>query len=279
IFDVVVWGTPEVRSNLEALRSLRVETPTGGRVPLNDVADVIVAPVPNKITRESASRYTEVTCNVRGRDLGSVARDIRSMVSKITFDSGYHPEILGEYAAQQASRNRIIVLSIMSVIGVFLILHVSFNSARLAMLVFLGLPFALIGSVISVFVAGGVLSLGSLVGFITVLGISARNSIMLISHYNHLQEIEGHPFNINLIVRGAMERLVPILMTTITTGLALLPIVIGGNLPGQEIEHPMAIVIVGGLVSSILLNLFVLPVMYWKLRGHTIPTSNNTEIP
>lgn len=279
IFDVVVWGTPEVRANLDKLRSLKIETPVGAIVPLNDVADIIVAPVPNQITRESASRYTEVTCNVRGRDLGSVTREIKNVINKITFDSGYHPEILGEYAAQQASRNRIIMLSIMSVAGIFLILHVSFNSARLALIVFMGLPFALIGCVISTFVGGGVLSLGSLVGFITVLGISARNSIMLISHYNHLERVEGNPFDINLIIRGSMERLVPILMTTMTTGLALLPIIIGGNLPGQEIEHPMAIVIIGGLVSSILLNLFVLPVMYWKLRGDAMPTLHNSDIP
>ncbi len=264
IFDVVVWGAPNVRDNLDALRSLRIELPTGGIVPLNEVADVIVAPVPNKITRESASRYTEITCNVRDRDLGSVVRDIRSRVKNISFESGYHPEVLGEYAAQEASRNRIIILSIMSVIGIFLILHMSFGSVILALLVFIGLPFALIGSVVATFMGGGVLSLGSLIGFITVLGISARNSIMLISHYNHLVIEEGQSFDINLIVSGAMERLVPILMTTLTTGLALMPIVIGGNLPGQEIEHPMAIVIIGGLTSSILLNLFVMPVMYWK---------------
>ena len=272
IFDVVVWGVPQVRNSLDALRSLRINTPTGGIVPLSEVAGVIVAPVPNKITRESASRYTEVTCNVRGRNLGSVARDIKSRVGNIPFDSGYHPEILGEYAAQEESRNRIIILSIVAVIGIFLILHVSFGSVRLALLVFLGLPFALIGGVVAAFLGGGVLSLGSLIGFITVLGISARNSIMLISHYNHLETEEGQLFDINLIVRGAMERLVPILMTTLTTGLALFPIIIGGNLPGQEIEHPMAVVIVGGLVSSILLNLFVMPVMYWKLRGHLKPT-------
>ncbi len=129
---------------------------------------------------------------------------------------------------------------------------------------FLGLPFALIGGVVAAFIGGGVLSLGSLIGFITVLGISARNSIMLFSHYNHLEIEEGMPFDIELIVRGAIERLVPILMTSITTSLALLPLIIGGNLPGQEIEHPMAIVIVVGLVSSILLNLFAMPVMYWK---------------
>lgn len=264
IFDVVVMGIPHVRNSVNALRSLRIETPTRGMVPLNDVANVIVAPTPNKITRESASRYTEVTCNVQDRDLGSVSREIENIIGTIPFMSGYHPEILGEYVAQKASRNRIIILSIIVIIAIFLVLHASFGSVRLALLVFLALPFALIGGVVSAFIGGGVLSLGSLIGFITVLGISARNSIMLISHYNNLEREEDQPFNQELIIRGAIERLVPILMTALTTGLALVPIIIGGILPGQEIEHPMAIVIIGGLVSSTLLNLIVMPVIYWK---------------
>ena len=264
IFDVVVWGVPDVRSNLPALRSLMIDTPTGGLVPLREVADVYVSPTPNQITRESASRYTEVTCNVRGRDLGSVARDIQERVRQVPFDRGYHPELLGEYAAQQASKNRILALSVLALIGIFIILQSDFGSIRLALLVLAGLPFALIGGVVSTLFIGGVLSLGSLIGFVTVLGIAARNSIMLISHYRHLQLNEDQPFGLELIIRGAKERLAPILMTAMTTALALLPIIVGGNRPGQEIEHPMALVILGGLVSSALLNLFVMPVIYWK---------------
>jgi CzcA family heavy metal efflux pump len=264
IFDVVVWGAPQVRSNIDSLRSLRIETPTGGLIPLEEVADVYVGPAPNQITRESASRYTEVTCNIRGRDLGSVAREIESKVKGIPFARGYHPEFLGEYAAQRASRQRILALSVFALIGIFLILFTDFGSSRLAFLVIAGLPFALIGGVFSAVVSGGVLSLGSLIGFVTVLGVAARNSIMLISHYKHLQVEEGLSFGIDLVIRGAKERLAPILMTALTTALALLPIVIGGNRPGQEIEHPMAIVILGGLVSSTLLNLLVMPVLYWK---------------
>ena len=274
IFDVVVWGTPHVRSDIYALRNLRIETPTGGLIPLEDVADVHIGPTPNQITRESASRYTEVTCNVRGRDLGSVAREIENKVKQIPFDRGYHPEFLGEYAAQRASRQRILALSFFALIGIFLILFTDFGSSRLAFLVIAGLPFALIGGVFSAVVSGGVLSLGSLIGFVTVLGVAARNSIMLISHYKHLQTEEGQSFGIDLIIRGAKERLAPILMTALTTALALLPIVIGGNRPGQEIEHPMALVILGGLVSSTLLNLLVMPVLYWKygkVRDLTTP--------
>jgi Cu/Ag efflux pump CusA len=264
VFDVVVWGAPAVRDNVEALRELRIITPTGGLVPLREVADIIIAPTPNLITREAASRYTEVTCNVRGRDLGSVARDIEKKVDSVHFERGYHPEFLGEYAAQQASKNRILALSVLAMIGIMLILHADFGSLRLAMLVFFSLPFALVGGVIGVIITGGVLSLGALVGFVTVLGIAARNTIMLVSHYRHLEKEEGMAFGFDLIMRGAMERLAPILMTALAAALALLPIVLGGTSPGQEIEHPMAVVILGGLISSTALNLLVLPVLYWR---------------
>lgn len=264
IFDVYVWGAARVRSNLESLRNMMIETPSGGLVPLREVADVYIAPTPNQIMRESASRYTEVTCNVRGRDLGRVARDISSRVEKMPFPRGYHPEMLGEYAAQKASKNRMFVLFLLALIGIFLLLHTDFNSARLAVLVLAGLPFALIGGVFSAVVSGGVLSLGSLIGFVTVLGVAARNSIMLISHYTYLEMEEKQPFDIALIIRGSKERLAPILMTAMTTALALLAIIIGGNRSGQEIEFPMALVILGGLVSSTLLNLLVMPVLYWK---------------
>jgi CzcA family heavy metal efflux pump len=264
IFDVAVWGTPEVRSDLMALQSLMLDIPSGGFVPLREVADVFISPVPNQITREFASRYTEVTCNVKGRDLGRVARDIESRLENISFDRGYHPELLGEYAAQQEAKNRILALSVLALIGIFIILYSDFGSARLALLVFTGLPFALTGGIISALISGGVLSLGSLIGFITVLGIAARNSIMLISHYRHLEFNEGEEFGLPLVIRGAKERLMPILLTAMTTALALLAIIIGGNRPGQEIEYPMALVILGGLITSALLNLFIMPLIYWR---------------
>jgi CzcA family heavy metal efflux pump len=267
IFDVVVWGSADVRSNVNSLQSLMVDIPTGGLVPLSEVADVSIAPVPNQITREFASRYTEVTCNVRGRDLGRVARDIESKLQVLSFERGYHPELLGEYAAQKESKNRVLALSLLSLIGIFIILQADFSSTRLALTVFSGLPFALTGGVIVALLSGGVLSLGSLIGFITVLGIAVRNSIMLISHYRHLEFKEGEEFGLPLIIRGAKERLLAILLTTMTTALALLAIIVGGNRPGQEIEYPMALVILGGLITSALVNLFVLPLLYWKY-GH-----------
>ncbi|MBN1559693.1 efflux RND transporter permease subunit [candidate division KSB1 bacterium] len=263
IFDIVVWGAPAVRTDLEKVRALKISTP-GGLVPVREVADIYIAPTPNQITREYASRYTEVTCNVRGRDLGSVARDIEARVKTIPFERGYHPEILGEYAAQRAAKNRIFLLSLVALMGIFLILYSDFGSSRLAGLIFLGLPFALIGGVLGVLANKGILSLGSLVGFVTVIGIAARNSIMLISHYRHLQLEEKMPFGLELVIRGAKERLAPIMMTALTTALALMPIILAGNRPGQEIEHPMALVILGGLVTSALLNLLVMPVLYWS---------------
>jgi CzcA family heavy metal efflux pump len=264
IFDVVVWGTAEQRSNIETIRELQIDLPRGGRVPLKDVADVYVAPTPNEITRESSSRRIDVTCNTKGKDLGSVARDIEEKLKGISFASDYHPEILGEYAERQESQNRLYSLMLLSLLGIFLILYADFNSYRIAFLILSSLPFALTGCIIAAWISGGVLSLGSLVGFVTVLGIAARNAIMLISHYRHLQEEENEPFGLNLIIRGALERMTPIVMTALAASLALLPIVVSGNKPGQEIEYPMAIVILGGLITSTILNLFFLPLIYWR---------------
>jgi Cu/Ag efflux pump CusA len=158
----------------------------------------------------------------------------------------------------------LLLLSLFSLAGVFMLLLADFQSFRLALIVFLSLPFALIGGIAGAFLGGGVISLGSLIGFVTVLGVAARNGIMLIGHYRYLQEEEGMPFDNELILRGAEERLSPILMTALTTGLALVPLVIAGNLPGHEIEYPMAFVILGGLTTSTIMNLLVLPALYAK---------------
>lgn len=264
IFDCVVWGAPRVRHDIAALQALAIDTPSGGQVPLGQVADVFVAPTPSQITREKDSRYIDVTCNVAGRDLGSVAREIKTQVDSIVFDTGYHPEILGEYAERQQSKNRLLGVAVLSAIGIFFIVYADFASARLALLVMLGLPFALTGSIFSALFSGGALSLGSIVGLVTVLGMAARNGIMLISHYRHLETQENVQFGQELVVRGAMERVSPILMTVLTTALALVPIAVGGNRPGQEIEYLMAVVIIGGLFTSTLLSLLFMPALYWK---------------
>jgi Cu/Ag efflux pump CusA len=264
IFDVVVWGTPQVRGSIESLRQVRINVPSGGDVPLGEVADVRIAPTPNVIQREGASRRIDVSCDVKGRDLGSVARDIETRVEALSFEREYHPEFLGEYAARQQSRNRLLALAGLSLLGILLLLHADFRSPRLVALVFASLPLALVGGVIATLLTGATLSLGSLVGFVTVLGIAARNGIMLVSHYRHLESEEQETFGRRLVMRGSEERLAPILMTALATGLALVPIVIGGNRPGHEIEHPMAVVILGGLVTSTLLNLFLMPALYLR---------------
>ena len=262
IFDVTVWGDPAARRDLRSLQELRLATPSGANIPLRDVAEVRIAPTPNEISRENGSRKIDISCNVRGRDLGAVAREIESAVLALDYERGYHPEILGEYAARQEARNRLFSVGALSLLGIILILYSDFQSASIAFLLTLSLPFALVGAVWSAFMSGGVLSLGSLIGFVTVIGIAARNGIMLVSHYRHLEKEEGVPFSRELILRGSEERLAPILMTALTTALALLPIILGGDRPGYEIEHPMAVVIVGGLLTSTALNLLFLPALF-----------------
>ncbi len=267
IHDVAVWGEARVRTDIQALRELLIETPSGGHVLLGDVADLEIVPSPNEIKREGASRRIDVTCNVEGRDLGSVAREIETAVRAMHFPHGYHPKFLGEYAARQEARQRLIGLSLIAVIGMLVLLQVDFQSIRLTLLVGLTLPFALIGGVFAAWWVSGVLSLGSLIGFVTVLGIAARNGILLVSHYRHLELDEGEAFGPALILRGAEERLTPILMTAGCAALALVPLVLKGNVPGQEIEFPMALVILGGLVTSTLLNLLLMPALYGAVLG------------
>ena len=264
IHAVAVWSIPEARTDITSLRELLIEAPGGAAVRLGEVADIAIMPTPNEIKREGASRRIDVTCNVAGRDLGAVARDLEARLATVKFPAGHHPELLGEYKERHDSSQRLLWLTFAALGGIFVLLLADFQSLRLSLLVFLTLPFALIGGVFAAKLNGGVLSLGSLVGFVTVLGIAARNGIMLVSHFRHLEREESEPFSRALILRGAEERLAPILMTAATAGLALLPLVWRGNLPGHEIEYPMAIVILGGLVTSTLLNVFLLPVLYLR---------------
>jgi CzcA family heavy metal efflux pump len=262
IYQVAVWGVPEVRTDLDAVRRCLIPTPGGGYVPLADVAEVAVVASPNIIQREHTSRRIDVTCNVRDRDLASVARDIEARVKVVPFERGYHPEFLGEYAAQAASRRQMLLVGIGAAVGIVVLLFAELRSWRHVALVLLGFLFAFIGGVLGAWLGGGIISLGSLVGFVTVVGISVRTGIMLVSHYRHLEAQEGVPFGDELAIRGAEERLAPIVMTSLTTVLALMPLVIAGNRPGHEIEYPMALVILGGLSAATLMNLFLMPALY-----------------
>lgn len=267
VYDVMVWSKPEARSSLDDIQGLLIDTPKGGRIRLDEVAEVIIAPTPNVIKREGASRRIDIGANVRGRDLGSVVADVEKQLATVNLPLGYYTEMIGEYTERQASQRRLVLTSIIAIIAIYILLQTSFGSWTLATLSFLTLPSALIGGIIAAYIGGGIISLGSLVGFLTVLGIAARNGIMLINHYQHLEKFEGETFGPKLVIRGAKERLAPILMTAITSGLALLPLVIAGDIPGHEIELPTAVVILGGLVTSTLLNLFIIPPLYLKFGG------------
>jgi Cu/Ag efflux pump CusA len=263
-YDVNVWSVPEARNSLTDIRELLIDTPDGGHVRLADVADVRIAPTPNVVQREHLKRRMDVDANVRGRDLGSVYEDVEAALAKIEFPREYYPVLLGEYTERVAVQEKMTIFAIIALIAIFLLLHTSFMSTRLAVLSFVLLPSALVGGILAAFLGDGVISLGSLVGFLTVLGISARNGILMVHHFQHLENHEGESFGPGLVLRGAQERLAPILMTATTTGLALVPLVIAGSIPGNEIEHPMAVVILGGLVTSTLINLLVVPSLYLR---------------
>ncbi len=263
-YDVNVWSTPENRNSLGSIQSLPIDTRHGGQVPLSAVADVKIVSTPNHIDRWQMKRKIDVRANVRGRDLGSVVGDVRKKLAGVPFPEGYHSELLGEYAEREAAQEKMRGLMIVSAIGILLMLQAAFMDWRLALVGFMALPAALVGGVLAAFLGDGVISLGSIVGFLTVLGIVARNGIMMICHYQHLEREEGEPFGLGLVIRGARERISPILMTAAATGLALVPLLVAGTIPGHEVEHPMAVVILGGLITSTLLNLFVMPALYLR---------------
>ena len=272
VYDVMVWSPPDKRDSVNSIRELLIDTPDGGKVRLADVADVRIVPTPNIIQREGFSRRIDVAANVRGRDLGAVSADVTARLKTVEFPLGYYSQLLGEYTERQAAQTRLMLTWLVTTVAIFLLLQMCFQSWRLAGLVFLALPAALAGGILAAYAGDGIISLGAMVGFLTVLGIAARNGILMISHFQHLEQQEGMRFGPALVLRGARERLAPILMTTAATALALVPLVAAGDIPGHEIEHPMAVVILGGLLTSTLLNLFVVPVLYLTLgrRSETV---------
>lgn len=263
-YDVQVWSTPESRNSIDDIRNVMVDTPTGDSVPLGNLASVSIRRTPNFIQHEGSVRRLDVGAEVEGRDLGDVADDVESGLAKIHFPLEHRAQVIGVFAERQAASNRLLGFGIITAIGIFGILFWVLKRFRLAVLTFLTLPLALVGGLLGNYAAGGVISIGSLVGFFTVLGIVARNGIMMISHFQHLEDHEGMPFGRDLVVRGARERIAPIMMTALTTALALVPLIIAGNIAGQEIEYPMGVVILGGLISSTVINLFVVPSLYLR---------------
>jgi CzcA family heavy metal efflux pump len=264
-YDVQVWTSPEKRRSVTDLENLLIDKPGGGQVRLKDVTDISIVSVPNVVQHEDLFRNIDVGAALDGtRDLGSVVTDIERRLDEVEMPLEYRAEMLGEYTERQAAQQRLLLFAGAAAIGIFLLLQASYRSWRLATLTFVTLPIALVGGLIAAYLGSKVISLGSLVGFLTVFGIVARNGIMLISHCQHLERVEGMPFGPELVIRGAKERLVPIMMTVLTTGLALIPLLVSGSIPGQEIEHPMAVVIVGGLITATLLNLLVVPALYLR---------------
>ena len=263
-FDVNVWTSPDQRDSVTDVENMLLDTPDGSHVSLKEIAAVRLAPTYNAIKRENSQRRLDVDAEADGRDLGSIVDELEDKMANVNFETGYTYRLLGDYTERKAASKDLRSWALVAAAGVFLLLMAALKSFRLSVLAYLTLPLALIGGAVAIWLQDGIISLGALVGFFTVLGIVARNGIMLFSHYQHLQEHEGEVFGPQLAVRGAVERLAPILMTALTTGLALIPLILSGNIPGQEIEYPMAIVILGGLVVATILNLFIVPSIYLR---------------
>ena len=264
-FDLVVKLDPAASVDFERIADLPIHTPTGDTVPIRVLADVRREMGANMILRENVQRRMVVSSNVSGRDLGSVVEDIQEAVGQqVTMPDGYRVEYGGQFESQQSATERLMMLGAAVIAGLFMILVLAFGRARDALLIMLNLPLALIGGVVGVFLAGGVLSVASIIGFITLFGIATRNGIMLVSHIRHLMQIEGVTDFREAVERGAHERLIPILMTAMAAGLALIPLALSGGEAGSEIQTPMAIVILCGLTTSTLLNMFVVPTLYLK---------------
>ena len=269
-FDLVVKFDPTSQSDFTRLGDLPVDTPNGGPVPIRLLAEVRREQGPNMVLRENVQRRIVISSNVAGRDLGGVVDDMRTAVAReVPMPSGYRVEYGGQFESEQSASRRLMVLGIGVIAGLFLLLVLAFGRPRDAILIMLNLPLALIGGVAGVFLAGGVLSVASMIGFITLFGIATRNGIMLVSHIRHLMEQEGVTDFREAVERGARERLIPIVMTATAAGLALIPLALGGGKSGSEIQTPMAIVILCGLASSTLLNMVVVPAMYLRYGGRS----------
>jgi CzcA family heavy metal efflux pump len=278
-FDLVVRFDEASRRSAETIASTLIDTPTGAKVPLNQIADVRIDQGPNTINRENVQRRIIIQSNVAGRDLGSVIDEIRRKIThNVALPEGYFVQYGGQFEAQEQAARKITIMSIVAIAGIFLLLYLALDSMRLALLVMANLPLALIGGVIMVFVSGGTLSIASLIGFITLFGIATRNGIMLITHYQHLLNEENVSFR-EAILRGSLERLSPILMTALVTAVGLIPLALGVNEPGKEIQQPMAVVILGGIVTSTFLNMIVIPALYLKFGEGAIRARETAEYP
>jgi Cu/Ag efflux pump CusA len=263
VFDVVVWGAPEIREDPADVENLLIATPDGGLVRLGEVADVRVAPNLAVIRHESAESYVDVSASVSGRDVSDVAADVEQALGQVVFPLEHHAEVLGGYAEEGATRSGVMAVAVAALIAVFLLLQAAFASWRLAALAFLALPMALAGAVLAALITGGDVTLGTVAGFVAVFGFAVRGVVILIRHYERLRR-DGEAFGSDLVIRGTRDRLVPVLVTAIASAVVFIPFAVSAGAAGFEIVGPMAAVILGGLVTSTLLTLVVVPAIYLR---------------
>lgn len=277
-FDLTVRVRDDLRDEMEKIRNLMIDTSDGKKIPLNYIAEVRSAMGPNTISRENVKRKIVISANVADRDLRSVVNDIQARVDKdIKLPEGYHLEYGGQFESEQAASRTLLLTSLMSIAVIFLLLYHEFRSVKESAIILINLPLALIGGVFALLMTTGEVSIPAIIGFISLFGIATRNGMLLISHYNHLQQEEG--INVyDSVIRGSMDRLNPILMTALSSALALIPLALGGDLPGNEIQSPMAKVILGGLLTSTFLNGFIIPIVYLMMHPKKQPlTISNNE--
>jgi Cu/Ag efflux pump CusA len=267
-YDMIVRFDNNNRGSIENIRNALIDTEDGQKVPLRDVAEVVSTAGPNTINRENVQRKTVVSVNVTGRDHKSAVEDIKKAINEnIDLPEDYHIEYGGQFEAEAEASKTLLITSLLSLLVIFLILFQEFKKIKTASTILLNLPLALIGGVFSIYFTSGILSIPAIIGFITLFGVATRNGILLISHYQTLQA-EGKNLY-DTVIQGSKDRLSPILMTALTAGLALIPLAIASDLPGNEIQSPMAKVILGGLLTSTLLNIFIVPVVYYMSNQKT----------
>ena len=276
-FDLTVRVKDNLRDEMEKIRNLMIDTGDGQKIPLNYVAEIRSAMGPNTISRENVKRKIVISANVADRDLRRVVNDIQAQVdAQIKLPEGYHIEYGGQFESEQAASRTLALTSFMSIVVIFLLLYHEFRSVKESAIILINLPLALIGGVFALLITTGEVSIPAIIGFISLFGIATRNGMLLISHYNHLQQEEGYGVY-DSVIRGSLDRLNPILMTALSSALALIPLALSGDLPGNEIQSPMAKVILGGLLTSTFLNGFIIPIVYLMMHHNQQPKTSDNE--
>jgi Cu/Ag efflux pump CusA len=265
---------PEFRNSLTHIGEILIDTPDGSQVPLKEVADVRISPAATVIDRDAVSRYIDVGANVTGRGFNAVRADVENSLQAVELPFEYHLEVISDSFGLQVSQQRLILIALASLVGIYLIMQAALDSWRLAFIIFLTMPIALAGSLVAAIIGGGELSIGALFGLLTIAALTARSGLTMVNHFQHLAQ-EDESFGSELVLRGAQDRLAPILMTALATGLAFLPMLFGGQIPGNEMLSPMAGVMLGGLITTTLITLFVIPPLYLRYGYKRAPEQSS----